>query len=639
MGATVTFNPAKIDCGVIQPGATNTQTTQCGVLSAPANVTAAISADTSGGALTVSSVTSFVTQTQIQVPDPGDLPPGTKPIPIRTEVPVQVGQTNGVVPLAVAGGQYVEVSVQFAPTPSTPDSSTATLLIKGDTWNPVSIPIKAAVGRLSVTVPAITVRQGASVTVDVTVTSVAGDATTAKLIVDPDGSSAAPNVTAALSPSSLSIGKGKSAAAKLTVSADSTLATGSYAWSLAVWAFDNKYSFSVPVAITVGKPYYFIQSKLDGNVIDIAGASKKAGTGLDVFPQKATDADNQLWEFILDPAGSGYYFIRSKLNGNVMDIQGGSTAAGALLDAYPQKPGAADNQLWEFVSDPAGSGYFFIVSKLTGAVIDIQGASTAAGALLDTYPLKVSGYDNQLWTAVGGSFPAIVKTVPAPSKGLGSAFNYFLNNACLPLIDVSVTIDVTQDIVWKSSSGPSAGFSFQLNCYSPKGSTASYQQYVVGLLGNEITGGINNYSGKSSLLLGKYNLVSMPSAALPAGYRIKTTLHNDSSGNVTGVTWVVIDNLGNTLANNTQSVPGLASDLAPIIAFELNLVGPIAGESAVLSSGAGAFTYRASSDLTALNKEPPCAETTVRTGEAANSLYGVLPANPANPLVQSFIVS
>ena len=33
---------------------------------------------------------------------------------------------------------------------------------------------------------------------------------------------------------------------------------------------------------------------------------------------------------------SNYYFIKSKLNGNVIDIQGGSTTSGALLDAYPQ---------------------------------------------------------------------------------------------------------------------------------------------------------------------------------------------------------------------------------------------------------------------------------------------------------------
>src|ERR1700678_497163 len=144
--------------------------------------------------------------------------------------------------------------------------------------------------------------------------------------------------------------------------------------------------------------YCAIKNKLSGNVIDVQDASTKSGVLLDAFPQKTTANDNQLWEFVSDPSGSGYYFIKSKLSGNVIDIQGGSTKIGALLDAYPQKSTGADNQLWEFVADPAGSGYFFIASRLSGSVIDIQGASTKAGALLDAFPWKLAGYDNQLWT-------------------------------------------------------------------------------------------------------------------------------------------------------------------------------------------------------------------------------------------------
>src|SRR5580658_7684912 len=143
--------------------------------------------------------------------------------------------------------------------------------------------------------------------------------------------------------------------------------------------------------------YFFIKSKLDGNVIDIQEASTKAGAGLDAYPQKPSGNDNQLWEFVADPAGSGYFFIASKLSGNVIDIEGASTKSGTLLDAYPKKVSGTDNQLWEFVADPAGSGYYFIKSKLNGNVVDIQGASTKAGTLLDAYPQKTSSTENQLW--------------------------------------------------------------------------------------------------------------------------------------------------------------------------------------------------------------------------------------------------
>jgi hypothetical protein len=55
----------------------------------------------------------------------------------------------------------------------------------------------------------------------------------------------------------------------------------------------------------------------------------------------------------------------------------------------------------------------------------------------------------------------------------------------------------------------------------------------------------------------------------------------------------------------------------------------------VLSSGAGTITYTASNALTALPAVPSWA-IGLPTGETANSLYGVLPANPSKTFTQSF---
>lgn len=150
--------------------------------------------------------------------------------------------------------------------------------------------------------------------------------------------------------------------------------------------------------------YFAIESKLSGNVIDIQGASDKSEALLDAFSKKTSDNDNQLWEFVSDPDGSGLYYVKSKLSGDVVDIKGASTAAGAALDVYPQTK-SAKNQLWAFNPDPGGSGYFFIRSLLDGNVVDIEGASTKAGAPLDAFPQKTTGNDNQLWRVVDGSFP------------------------------------------------------------------------------------------------------------------------------------------------------------------------------------------------------------------------------------------
>ena len=401
--------------------------------------------------------------------------------------------------------------------------------------------------------------------------------------------------------------------------------------------------------------YYFIKSKLDDNVIDIQNASTKSGALLDAYPQKTTGTDNQLWEFVPDPAGSGYYFIKSKLNGKVIDIQGASFNSKASLDAYPQKAAGtvqkSNNQLWQFLQDPAGSGYCFIMSKLNGNVIDIQKASTKSGTLLDSYPLKPTGTDNQLWTVVGGKFPSPVSAVPAPSSGLGSNSNYILYSNCNPLRNGFVIIDVTEDIVCQSASGSAKGFSFQLNCYSPKNRRCAFQQYIMRLNGNDLAYDVENWpvSGTNLFNLGTPILTSLPSSKIPAGYQLFIGWANDgwgsdTDGNVTGAFWKVVDNLGKTLADVSQrltSISGVTSkDLAPIVAFELNLVGPVNKESAVLSSGAGTITYVVDEPiLTVLNQRPSCTESSDITGETANSVYGVLPASPNGVFKQSFNIS
>jgi len=158
--------------------------------------------------------------------------------------------------------------------------------------------------------------------------------------------------------------------------------------------------------------YAFIKSKLNGNVIDIEKASTAPAALLDAFPKKSTGNDNQQWEFVADPAGSGFYFIKSKLDGQVIDIQGNSTAPGAKLEAYPQKSSGTDNELWEFIPDVVDPSFYFIKSKLNGNVIDIEGASTTPGAGLDAYPQKSTNNNNQLWQCDGAAFPPLGNVPP-----------------------------------------------------------------------------------------------------------------------------------------------------------------------------------------------------------------------------------
>jgi hypothetical protein len=213
-------------------------------------VTASLSDESSPGSLKVESVTSYVQKIVSVFPDPGD---GVKPVPIREVEQVQMGQSDGVTPLQVDTGQYVVVAVQFSPSFGIPSTCTATLLIQGSSWEPVSIPVTANAGSVTLGTPApISVVQGQSTTADFSMGCGEG---VGEINLIADGAAESPNVTATLSPASFSIYPGQVVPFKLTVSAALTLPVGKYQVNLVVEAFSNAFFYSYPVSIEV-TPHY-----------------------------------------------------------------------------------------------------------------------------------------------------------------------------------------------------------------------------------------------------------------------------------------------------------------------------------------------------------------------------------------------
>jgi hypothetical protein len=233
---------------------------------------------------------------------------------------------------------------------------------------------------------------------------------------------------------------------------------------------------------------------------------------------------------------------------------------------------------------------------------------------------------------------------------LGSGTNYILSSNGNNLLGVSVTINIKKEIVYASDSGADAGFAFQLNAYSANSqSIVGWQQYVI-IVGweNVFKAQVNNWppGGGNQALIDIINVLApMESPKIPEDYSLTITLENDMDGNVIGATYLIVDNSGTELVPlPNQEVlltpPGQpALPVAPIVAFQLDIVGPINSESAVLSSGAGTITYSASNALlTATNQVPPGA-VGKSTGESANTFYGVLPANPGTKFIQSFNIT
>ncbi|MGD0026564.1 MAG: hypothetical protein ABSC37_18415 [Xanthobacteraceae bacterium] len=135
---------------------------------------------------------------------------------------------------------------------------------------------------------------------------------------------------------------------------------------------------------------------------------------------------------------------------------------------------------------------------------------------------------------------------------------------------------------------------------------------------------------------------------VPSGYKFKIVLAydpKDASGAIIGATFTVTDNHGKSHSTGLQriqsyrfegtkaSIPIPAQALAPILAFELNIVA--AANVSFLESGAGTITYSATSPLTVANNFPPGMVLT-GTGEQANTVYGALDAGPSRQFTQTF---
>ena len=123
--------------------------------------------------------------------------------------------------------------------------------------------------------------------------------------------------------------------------------------------------------------YFFIESKLNGLVLDIAYAEK----GGKITTYGRHGGDNQLWQL------SGGMLISK--TGYVMDVKGASRSPGAQVIAWSKTGG--DNQQWRIDGER-------IVSIVTGFCLDVRGGNMAPGT--EVIVNKITGNSNQTFKIV-----------------------------------------------------------------------------------------------------------------------------------------------------------------------------------------------------------------------------------------------
>ncbi|MBA2395033.1 MAG: RICIN domain-containing protein [Ktedonobacteraceae bacterium] len=94
-----------------------------------------------------------------------------------------------------------------------------------------------------------------------------------------------------------------------------------------------------------------------------------------------------------NPNPNSHYRIVNRNSGQVLDVSGASTANGGLIDQWPSNGG--NNQLWRFV---ATNGGYKLVNVNSGLLLDDPGASKINGTQLDQW--NDTNGSNQWWNVV-----------------------------------------------------------------------------------------------------------------------------------------------------------------------------------------------------------------------------------------------
>ncbi|KAI8374293.1 ricin B lectin domain-containing protein [Radiomyces spectabilis] len=138
---------------------------------------------------------------------------------------------------------------------------------------------------------------------------------------------------------------------------------------------------------------FFIVSKFNGRVLDVEGASTKDGAKICVWQKKESDNANQLWEY------RNGFFVNAN-SGKVLDVKGGKIKHDSHVIQYAQKDIAenVENQRW--LIDHQGYIHTSADPKL---VLDIRGAEDKDGAEVILYEKREgTASSNQQWDLVPG---------------------------------------------------------------------------------------------------------------------------------------------------------------------------------------------------------------------------------------------
>lgn len=179
---------------------------------------------------------------------------------------------------------------------------------------------------------------------------------------------------------------------------------------------------------------YILVNRNSGKVIEVAGGSSTAGA----LVQQNTNAGvtYQQWNVIpVDSRVGGdfsYFTLTAVHSGKALDILNWSLENGGTIDAYDDSK--ASIQQWYF--DYAGDGWFYIRSRYTAKCLDVYNASTADAASIVQW--DKNGGTSQQWRLlpVDATVEFVSPSAPTNLVATANAESILLNWTASPETDV-----------------------------------------------------------------------------------------------------------------------------------------------------------------------------------------------------------
>ncbi|MEJ3741671.1 pectinesterase family protein [Actinomycetes bacterium KLBMP 9797] len=185
-------------------------------------------------------------------------------------------------------------------------------------------------------------------------------------------------------------------------------------------------------AVPAGGGTYTLTVTRSGMCLDVAGGSTANGGLIQQWGCGAGQA-NQQWRVV--DQGSGQFHLAAVSSGKCLDVPGWSTSSGVPLQQW-SCGGSQTNQLWRFVA--SGSGTYQVVNVNSGLCVSDKDASTASGAAVIQETCTANTNKQWAFNPVSGNGPTCPCTVAKDGTG-----RYTTVQAAIDAVPVNNTSRVT----------------------------------------------------------------------------------------------------------------------------------------------------------------------------------------------------